>query len=71
MRLRIAYCVQLPHCQFLDDQFILTYLRGCKFSLEKTKEKLDMYYTMRTLLPEYFKNRDPLQPEIQKILKMG
>lgn len=30
-----------------------------------------MYYTMRTLLPEFFTNRDPLRPEIQNLLKMG
>lgn len=54
-----------------DDQWILTFLRGCKFSLERTKAKLDSYYTMRTLLPEFFTNRDPLLPEIQEILKLG
>lgn len=56
---------------FSDDQMILTYLRGCKFSLERTKEKLDMYYTMKTLLPEFYKNRDPLNPEIQEVLSRG
>ncbi|XP_034236646.1 retinol-binding protein pinta-like [Thrips palmi] len=54
-----------------DDQWILTFLRGCKFSLERTKAKLDSYYTMRTLLPEFFSNRDPMLPEIQEILKLG
>lgn len=56
---------------FLDDQLILSFLRGSKFSLERTKERLDMFYTMRTLLPEFFKNRDPLQPQLQHILKQG
>ncbi|VVC98506.1 unnamed protein product [Leptidea sinapis] len=37
-----------------DDQRIMTFLRGCKFSLEKTKRKLDMYFTMRTAVPEFF-----------------
>ncbi|XP_059490533.1 alpha-tocopherol transfer protein-like [Neocloeon triangulifer] len=41
-----------------DDQLIISFLRGCKFSLEKTKEKFDMYYTMKTMVPELFKNRD-------------
>ncbi|XP_059490150.1 alpha-tocopherol transfer protein-like [Neocloeon triangulifer] len=41
-----------------DDQMIINFLRGCKFSLERTKEKLDMYYTMKTMVPELFKNRD-------------
>ncbi|KAF5291261.1 hypothetical protein FQR65_LT11439 [Abscondita terminalis] len=54
-----------------DDQWILTFLRGCKFSLQKTKEKLDMFYTMKSLLPEFYKDRDPFRPDIQEILKLG
>ncbi|XP_071443165.1 alpha-tocopherol transfer protein-like [Hetaerina americana] len=59
-----------PHLpQMIDDQRLMTFLRGCKFSLEKTKRKLDMYYTMRTALPEFFANRDPTRPEIQQVFK--
>ncbi|XP_046386013.1 alpha-tocopherol transfer protein-like [Ischnura elegans] len=59
-----------PHLpQVDDDQRLITFLRGCKFSLEKTKRKLDMYYTMRTALPEFFANRDPMRPEIQEVFK--
>lgn len=54
-----------------DPQFLITFLRGCKFSLERTKTKIDMYYTLRTALPEFYTNRDPMLPEIQKILKLG
>ncbi|KAK4879908.1 hypothetical protein RN001_008054 [Aquatica leii] len=53
------------------DQWILHFLRGCKFSLEKTKQKIECYYTFRTLIPEFFQNRDPLQSEIQDVLKYG
>lgn len=56
---------------FVDDQWLLSFLRGCKFSLERTKEKLDMYYTMRGLVPEFFKNRDPFSPQVQEVLKCG
>ncbi|KAK4879671.1 hypothetical protein RN001_007817 [Aquatica leii] len=63
---------QQPHLNAnLDDQYILNFLRGCKFSLQKTKEKLDMFYTMKSLLPEFYKDRDPFRPEIQEILKLG
>lgn len=51
-----------------DDQRIMTFLRGCKFSLEKTKRKLDMYFTMRAALPEFFTNRDVTRPELKDIL---
>ncbi|XP_038213768.1 alpha-tocopherol transfer protein-like [Zerene cesonia] len=53
-----------------DDQRLMTFLRGCKFSLEKTKRKLDMYFTMRTAVPEFFTNRDVTIPELQEILKI-
>lgn len=55
----------------IDDQWIVSFLRGCKFSIQRTKEKFDLFYTMRTLLPEFFKNRDPLQADIQDVLKRG
>jgi hypothetical protein len=51
-----------------DDQRILTFLRGCKFSLEKVKRKLDMYFTMRTAVPEFFNDRDVTRPELKEIL---
>ncbi|XP_046961266.1 clavesin-1-like [Vanessa cardui] len=37
-----------------DDQWLVAFLRGCKYSLERTKEKLDLYYSMRSLAPELF-----------------
>ncbi|KPI98994.1 Alpha-tocopherol transfer protein-like [Papilio xuthus] len=53
-----------------DDQRIMTFLRGCKFSLEKAKRKLDMYFTMRAAVPEFFDNRDVMRPELQEILNI-
>ncbi|CAK1590112.1 unnamed protein product [Parnassius mnemosyne] len=62
---------QEPHLpDEIDDQCIMTFLRGCKFSLEKTKRKLDMYFTMRTAVPEFFENRDVTRPELQEIVKV-
>lgn len=44
-----------PHLKArTDDQWILTFLRGCKYSLERTKEKFDLYYTMRTSAADLF-----------------
>lgn len=53
------------------DKDILPFLRGCKFNLERTKEKLTNYYTMRRDRSEWFRNRDPLLPEIQELVKLG
>lgn len=55
----------------LDDQFLLGFLRACKHSLERVKEKLDTYYTIRSVLPEVMKKRDPLDPFLRKVIKMG
>jgi hypothetical protein len=58
-----------PHLpKDIDDQRLKTFLRGCKFSLEKVKRKLDMYYTMRNAIPEFFADRDVLRPELSAIL---
>ena len=54
-----------------DDQMIIAFLRGCKFSLERTKEKIDLYYTMRTALPEFFKDRDLKDKTLSEILDLG
>ncbi|XP_034827631.1 alpha-tocopherol transfer protein-like [Maniola hyperantus] len=51
-----------------DDGRIMTFLRGCSFSLEKCKRKLDMYFTMRAACPEFFTNRDVNRPELADLV---
>jgi len=62
-----------PHLHSIkqDDEFLKMFLRGCKFSLEKTKEKLDFFFTVRSNLPTWFDNLDPRLPEIKNIIKAG
>ncbi|RXG73197.1 hypothetical protein Avbf_08551 [Armadillidium vulgare] len=61
-----------PHLHIrTDDFFILRFLRGCKFSLEKTKQKIDMHFTLKAMVPEWFKGRDPDDPVSREILKLG
>lgn len=61
-----------PHLKCrMDDQFLVTFLRGCKYSLEKTKQKIDLFYTTRTLMPEMFLGRDPLEQKALSIIKLG
>ncbi|KAH8310503.1 hypothetical protein KR044_001720 [Drosophila immigrans] len=58
-----------PHLpKDMDDMRLTTFLRGCKFSLEKVKKKLDMYYTMRNAVPEFFANRDINREELNIVL---
>jgi CRAL/TRIO domain len=54
-----------------DDQFLVTFLRGCKYSLEKAKKKIEMYYTARTITPEFFANRDPADKFLGEIIDLG
>ena len=54
-----------------DDWFILMYVRGCKYSIEKTKQKIDLLFTMKTLIPEIFSGWDPMKPSIQNALNYG
>jgi hypothetical protein len=53
----------------LDDQFLVNFLRGCKYSLERTKEKLDSFYTIRSHIPEMMIDRDPVK--IRDLIKSG
>ncbi|XP_037046914.1 retinol-binding protein pinta-like [Bradysia coprophila] len=54
-----------------DDQFLVNFLRGCKFSLERAKEKFDLHHTMKTHVPELTKNRDPLNQKVLDVIKLG
>lgn len=54
-----------------DDQFLVAFLRGCKYSLEKAKRKIEMYYVARTSTPEFFADRDPADKFIQEIINLG
>uniref|UniRef100_A0A1B6CMW7 CRAL-TRIO domain-containing protein n=1 Tax=Clastoptera arizonana TaxID=38151 RepID=A0A1B6CMW7_9HEMI len=49
-----------PHLpQHFDERIIPVFLRGCKHDLEKTKKKLDTYFTLRSNIPEFFQQRCP------------
>uniref|UniRef100_A0A1I8NK28 CRAL/TRIO N-terminal domain-containing protein n=1 Tax=Musca domestica TaxID=7370 RepID=A0A1I8NK28_MUSDO len=48
-----------PHLKArTDDQFLIQFLRGCKYSLEKAKQKLDVFYAMKTKCGELFRITD-------------
>lgn len=66
------YLIDNPAIGANNDHFsILTFLRCCKFNVEKTKLKMRNYYEMRAKMPEWFSNRDPKTPEISELLKLG
>ena len=55
----------------LDDDHLVKFLRGCKFSLERTKEKLDLYNACKFNVPNFFENWDVESPVFQKFLEWG
>ena len=62
-----------PHLHSIkqDDEFLIMFLRCCKFSLERTKEKLDFHFSVRGNLPSWFDDWDPRRPEIRHIIRAG
>ena len=54
------------------DRKLLTYfLRGCKFSLERTKEKLDFFYSIKANVPEWFDHWDVDEARVKGMVKQG
>jgi len=37
--------------------------------MERTKESLDQYYTLKSMVPEFFGNRDPTLPPLLQSMK--
>jgi len=62
-----------PHLKGIrqDDAHLLKFLRGCKFSLERSKEKLDLYNACRSNVPHWFDNWDMESHLFQKFLGWG
>jgi len=65
------WLVKQPHLpEDVDDHLISRFLAVCDNSLERTKRTMDLFFCLRADAPEFFANRDPLQPHIQDIFKM-
>ncbi|XP_070139345.1 retinol-binding protein pinta isoform X2 [Drosophila kikkawai] len=67
------WVLKQPHLHACtDDQFLLAFLRGTKFSVERAKEKFDRFYSLQASIPEVFNERrlatDPL---VLDIIRMG
>ncbi|KAB7496410.1 hypothetical protein Anas_06218 [Armadillidium nasatum] len=63
---------QQPHFILnLSDFQILRFLRGSKYDLEKTKQKIDSYYSLKSKLPQWFNDRDPETPRLRELIKLG
>lgn len=66
------FIAKSPHLRSrTDDQFLVTFLRCCKYSLERAKNKIDMYYSLRTHMPELIQDRDTKNLKLSEIMKTG
>lgn len=54
-----------------DDQFLISFLRGCKYSLEKAKIKIDKYYTLKTKYPDFYTITNVLDPKVKELVSLG
>ncbi|TMW50308.1 hypothetical protein DOY81_004585 [Sarcophaga bullata] len=63
---------QQPHLRAnTDDQFLIAFLRGCKYSMERAKSKIDKFFTLKSKFPEIFGATDVDDPKFREILKLG
>lgn len=54
-----------------DDQFLVNFLRGCKYRMEVVKQKYDLYHTLKTHVPELTRNRDPMDDKVLGAIRQG
>lgn len=63
---------QNPHLQLRSDtQFLVAFLRGCKFNLDKVKQKLELFYTVRQNSPEIMAHRNPNDANVLAMIRQG
>lgn len=55
-------CINFYFINVKADVLIKSFLRSSKCSVERVKQRLDMYYAIRNFTPEFF--RHPLTPEV-------
>lgn len=54
-----------------DDQFLIQFLRGCKYSQEKAKEKIVLYFSLKSKYPEMMNVADVNDRKLREIPRSG
>lgn len=66
------WCEKQPHFPKIDDVFLAMCLHSNYYRIEPTKNTIEMYYTTRTHVPEFFCNRDPLgEKDLRQAFKIA
>lgn len=54
------WCKKQPHLPEISDSELALFLHSNYYRLEPTKTTIDTFFTVRTHVPEFFSNRDPV-----------
>lgn len=54
------WCAKQPHLPKITDAELARFLHSNYYRSEPTKATIETFYTVRTHVPEFFANRDPL-----------
>lgn len=61
-----------PHLNArLDDKFLIQFLRGCKYSMERAKEKIDQFFTLKSKFPQLFNATNVNDTRFRKMFNYG
>lgn len=66
-----AWILKEPHLKArTDDQFLIAFLRFCKYNLEDAKKRIDYFYTYKTTSKDLLKSHC-IDDKILEIAKAG
>lgn len=62
------WCAKQPFLPKISDSELAIFLHSNYYLMEPTKTTIDTFYTIRTHVPEFFANRDPVgSKELRKM----
>ena len=69
--MNLKYCMALSFVWLIDDQMLVTMLRGAKWSQLRAREMIENSISVRMEAPEWFCTIDPCHPKNDDLLNKG